>query len=927
VTSVALLAAGFAGVLAFTYARVILRLLNLRLHADQRVLLVERADVPSEIVATLENEGREIESLGFEPFAFGSVSPGLVGTQRPIWLAALRNARERTFALLAMSLHPSRTRSCDLQFRTLGANGGSLETVDFRASEQTCPRHIVVEAQTASRSKQWERHLRELAERTEFFPKDASPEELIAQVNEDVACARQRKLATGFLRPAGEGELRLSLRGAIQTRRGIVRANGLRHKALGAHVKELEKSGVTPTGVTAAPVESDITADVHAHQRRDEGVRHRPTGWAMKLGLFLVSVAVFAVTFGLKLSVENTVVMCVVILIHELGHALAMRAFGYRDLQILFIPFLGAVASGNKREVKPHQEILVLLAGPVPGIVVGTALFVTASHWPAWVQSAATMMLIVNYLNLLPFDPLDGGRMMAIALFDRFPKLQLGFSTLGGLALAFAGQHWDEKALYFVGLASVLGVPRKLGELRLVAGARKRIEAMRVSHEAVDPVPALYTEMRQPRWDKLTPEAKYQLVTRLSARLMRNPASAALSLVAIAGWLTVMALPLGVIAYKPFTRLAGQITEIKAKQAQTRAEWTARIANARTPREELAARAGAVRVLGFETEEGRRIIEPARALFHDANDPALEASALLELAKLERRDAESDSPDPKARAKMLRDLDRALDLREQTAGPESMEVAEVLGSFPDDPHDRAGALVRSGRLIGIWEGKVDEDESLRWPLAYAYTKEAALRDDGGDAARAEAELARGLALAERAPDGERQHLQGMMLAELTGFYLAHERFDDAAANLDKSEALEKAELAEDGDSAPPAPREPDRCWLRYWSGDAAAASHCFSGMSDALAKQVGDAENAALLALDYRIAEAAAAERAGQDAEARKVLGQLRDTLHASLDQSLDDYLNRFPSEDKPLDFARRELERRREECKRVLEPLLASIR
>jgi hypothetical protein len=47
-----------------------------------------------------------------------------------------------------------------------------------------------------------------------------------------------------------------------------------------------------------------------------------------------------------------------VVLIHELGHFLAMKYFGYKDLGMFFIPLLGAYVSGTKK--KFHKENLPL---------------------------------------------------------------------------------------------------------------------------------------------------------------------------------------------------------------------------------------------------------------------------------------------------------------------------------------------------------------------------------------------------------------------------------------------------------------------------------------------------------------------------------------------------------------------------------------
>src|SRR6185295_6094095 len=45
-----------------------------------------------------------------------------------------------------------------------------------------------------------------------------------------------------------------------------------------------------------------------------------------------------------------------IVIFHELGHFLAMKAFHYKELGIFFIPLLGAYASGTKREVSQKQS-------------------------------------------------------------------------------------------------------------------------------------------------------------------------------------------------------------------------------------------------------------------------------------------------------------------------------------------------------------------------------------------------------------------------------------------------------------------------------------------------------------------------------------------------------------------------------------------
>ena len=71
-------------------------------------------------------------------------------------------------------------------------------------------------------------------------------------------------------------------------------------------------------------------------------------------------------------------------MIHELGHFFAMKYFHYKDLGIFFIPLLGAYVSGSKREVSQKQSAIILLAGPLPGIIIGIALYLIDQNGPGY---------------------------------------------------------------------------------------------------------------------------------------------------------------------------------------------------------------------------------------------------------------------------------------------------------------------------------------------------------------------------------------------------------------------------------------------------------------------------------------------------------------------------------------------------------------
>jgi Zn-dependent protease len=109
-----------------------------------------------------------------------------------------------------------------------------------------------------------------------------------------------------------------------------------------------------------------------------------------------------------------TLILMVVIFIHELGHFLAMKAFNYKDVSIFFIPFFGGIAMGKPTAVSQKKESIILLAGPLPGVVLGIALMSFAQEYDnsdLYFQ-AGNIFLYLNYFNLLPLFPLDGGQLI-----------------------------------------------------------------------------------------------------------------------------------------------------------------------------------------------------------------------------------------------------------------------------------------------------------------------------------------------------------------------------------------------------------------------------------------------------------------------------------------------------------------------------------
>lgn len=134
-----------------------------------------------------------------------------------------------------------------------------------------------------------------------------------------------------------------------------------------------------------------------------------------------------------------------IVIFHEFGHFLAMKIYHYQELGIFFIPLLGAYASGTKREVSQRQSAVILLAGPMPGIIVGIVLYLLVKdqyaylpyHSYSLLRSTAMLLIFLNVLNLLPIYPLDGGQLLNRLFLEDWKVIGAIFVVLSALALAW----------------------------------------------------------------------------------------------------------------------------------------------------------------------------------------------------------------------------------------------------------------------------------------------------------------------------------------------------------------------------------------------------------------------------------------------------------------------------------------------------------
>lgn len=132
--------------------------------------------------------------------------------------------------------------------------------------------------------------------------------------------------------------------------------------------------------------------------------------YAVAGGSMVVTVLAYATEFRLGLVIGFVLIT----LIHEVGHAVAIRAKGLRAGYMVFIPFIGGAVTLKDQPRSVYDDAQIGLAGPFAGTLASLAslLVFKVTGNPLYLLIALTGF-ILNLINLLPIGMLDGGRISA----------------------------------------------------------------------------------------------------------------------------------------------------------------------------------------------------------------------------------------------------------------------------------------------------------------------------------------------------------------------------------------------------------------------------------------------------------------------------------------------------------------------------------
>ena len=151
------------------------------------------------------------------------------------------------------------------------------------------------------------------------------------------------------------------------------------------------------------------------------------------------------------LNLALPVMLFSIVVLHELGHALAARHFGIGTRDITLYP-IGGVARLESANFSPEEEMIVSAAGPAVNFILAGATWMLA---PSLAVTPLLGFLVGQFFvynmglglfNLVPAFPMDGGRILRAFLSRR----------QGHLRATLTAASWGQRFAWLFGILGLV---------------------------------------------------------------------------------------------------------------------------------------------------------------------------------------------------------------------------------------------------------------------------------------------------------------------------------------------------------------------------------------------------------------------------------------------------------------------------------------
>lgn len=394
--------------------------------------------------------------LGFSPLGWVVVQREPEGTPGPRLMRLYLSEDRTVLAKVIAPFSAHEPHHCRIHFASQTGGGRLLFTAPWMlqplsADPDICITQLVNEPSLDARLRAHHELLRSQAGTTPPWTDLAAT---VARLQDYEEAVLASGLKRGELKPHADGGLRLSLRRALSLLGSVTASAG--------QAKAPDNDGTVPIARSVS---------YWRHQRELE--RHSPRS-IVQWGFYLLSALGFAALGAWFWSPGFALLLLAVIAFHEAGHWMAMRAFGYRNVQMLMLPMVGGVTIGHEQSPSAPARAWVSLLGPLPGVVLGCLLLLTGSTMAdGWVLLSGLVLLAINLFNLLPILPLDGGHLLHVLLPERAISLRKVFDVLAIAALAALAWQLDAWWLLLLALVPYGNLRNATRDHRLLSALRQ----------------------------------------------------------------------------------------------------------------------------------------------------------------------------------------------------------------------------------------------------------------------------------------------------------------------------------------------------------------------------------------------------------------------------------------------------------------------
>jgi len=511
----------FVAILLLSYLITAQNILN-QVIKYPKLELIERSQCPDYIQEMYQHKEKELLALGFE-FIYAQVTTDIyVRKYREKYYFEYFHPQRQAYAALCVSPEADPYLPFWVNFSTFFQDKTRLLTVNGMKHSimGSSPMNIIHDPYATNLHEQWNAHLEERNKILEKNPekeihcfantpeghteKNAQEEyyslEYIKQMEKDGYIFKTPKKKNHD----EEDQFLFRTLASIRFAHSIL--SGL------SKISKMKKAAMQKV----SPLELPIPLEVQNYENTQSVLNAKQRNLAGKLTFLGITIVLFTAAFSLIFSLETALILLAVIFLHESGHLLAMFLTGYKDLRMLFIPLFGAVAIGTDSGVPPYKRVISFFAGPLPGIILAFILLVIIKQSPVdilttpLILQVVLILIVLNYFNLIPVLPLDGGQILNTVIFSRFAGLQFFFLAFSLAALIGLGIYLESPVLFFAAIFIPLGYRNHFLRHKLTRSLQERF-AHRPDVSKPEVLAEVFQELRKKPYSHYSFQKKFQI--------------------------------------------------------------------------------------------------------------------------------------------------------------------------------------------------------------------------------------------------------------------------------------------------------------------------------------------------------------------------------------------------------------------------------